>query len=77
MGEARELENSKLTPHSGLTARRTVVSPTEQGRWREQGGGGVLFEKTGKHTHTKCPGALGKGGELNTRVNSRTLSKSY
>lgn len=56
MGEARELENSKLTPHSGLTARRIVVSPTERGRWREQGGGG---RKT--HTYKVCRGSPQRG----------------
>lgn len=56
MGEARELENSKLTPHSGLTA-RIVVSPREQGRWREQGWGGVLFEKRKTLTYNESRGS--------------------
>lgn len=71
MGEARDMETSKLTLRSGLMARRVEFSPTEYGRWRKQMGQmGKVF--CWRRQENKCPGALGKGDELNTTIESGT-----
>lgn len=52
MGEARELENSKLTPHSGLTARRVVSGlPNRTGKVEGAGWGRRSVRKD-RETHT-------------------------